>query len=238
MILYLLLNLGSLAIPLIYSFHPRIQFYKKWKAILIALAISTMIYIIWDIFFTRAGVWGFNHQYILGPHILHLPLEEWMFFICIPFASVFTHYALMAVNKNFQLSKPTTKIINWIVGLILVLLIIFNTERAYTFVNALVTLLIFGSSLAFRPVILERFYLSFIVVLIPFFIVNGILTGSLISDEVVWYNNAENLGIRLFTIPIEDTIYAFGLILLNILIIELISTQESLAENISENAVA
>ena len=56
--------------------------------------------------------------------------------------------------------------------------------------------------------------------LIPFFIVNGILTGSFIENEVVWYNNTENLNIRLFTIPIEDTIYAFTLILLNLFVVE------------------
>ncbi|MDO7698288.1 MAG: lycopene cyclase domain-containing protein [Schleiferiaceae bacterium] len=54
--------------------------------------------------------------------------------------------------------------------------------------------------------------------LIPFFITNGVLTGSFIADEVVWYNDAENLGIRLFTIPIEDVSYAFSLLLFNLLI--------------------
>jgi len=58
------------------------------------------------------------------------------------------------------------------------------------------------------------------VMLIPFFIVNGILTGSFIENEVVWYNNSENLGVRLLTIPIEDTIYAFTLILTNLLLME------------------
>jgi lycopene cyclase domain-containing protein len=52
--------------------------------------------------------------------------------------------------------------------------------------------------------------------LIPFFIVNSILTGTFISGEVVWYKNSEILGIRLLTVPIEDTGYAFSLILLNL----------------------
>jgi len=68
---------------------------------------------------------------------------------------------------------------------------------------------------------LRKFYLSFVIVLVPFFIVNGILTGSFIENEVVWYNNAENLGIRLFTIPIEDTFYGFSLLLGIVLLIEL-----------------
>ena len=53
--------------------------------------------------------------------------------------------------------------------------------------------------------------------LIPFFIVNGTLTVTNIVDEVVWYNNLENLNYRLGTIPVEDTIYAFTMILTSLL---------------------
>jgi lycopene cyclase domain-containing protein len=57
--------------------------------------------------------------------------------------------------------------------------------------------------------------------LIPFFIVNGILTGSGLKQPVVWYNNAENIGIRLFTIPVEDIAYGLELILANIFFFEI-----------------
>lgn len=46
------------------------------------------------------------------------------------------------------------------------------------------------------------------------------LTGSLIDAPIVWYNDAENLGIRIFTIPVEDVFYGMGLVLLNILLTE------------------
>jgi len=64
--------------------------------------------------------------------------------------------------------------------------------------------------------LLQRYFPTFMVMLIPFFIVNGILTGSFIENEVVWYNDNENLGIRLGTIPVEDVVYAFTLILTNL----------------------
>jgi len=52
------------------------------------------------------------------------------------------------------------------------------------------------------------------------------LDSLLISDkieeiyEVVWYNNDENLNIRLFTIPVEDAVYAFNMLYPSILLIE------------------
>jgi lycopene cyclase domain-containing protein len=59
--------------------------------------------------------------------------------------------------------------------------------------------------------------------LIPFFIVNGVLTGSWIENQVVWYNNAENLGLRMGTIPAEDSIYAYSMILMNLFLFEYFS---------------
>ena len=61
-----------------------------------------------------------------------------------------------------------------------------------------------------------KFYRAYLVSLIPFFIVNGLLT----CIPVVTYNNNENLGIRLGTIPVEDTIYLLLLLLMNIVIYE------------------
>ena len=58
------------------------------------------------------------------------------------------------------------------------------------------------------------FYFSFLVMLIPFVIVNGFLTGSFAGNEVVWYNNAENSSLRLLTIPVEDFGYGFGMLFL------------------------
>jgi lycopene cyclase domain-containing protein len=56
--------------------------------------------------------------------------------------------------------------------------------------------------------------------LIPFLIVNGVLTGALTPKPVVFYNSDEIIGFRLITIPIEDTIYALTCLLIPITVLE------------------
>ncbi|MFT6755461.1 MAG: lycopene cyclase domain-containing protein, partial [Urechidicola sp.] len=147
--------------------------------------------------------------------------EEWLFFICIPYASIFIHYAFQYFLPNKKLSKPTTKIITIALIILLIITLIFNYDKAYTFYNYLLLILILSYSLFTDNKQLPIFYITFMIILIPFFIVNGILTGSFIEGQVVWYNNAENLGIRIATIPIEDIGYAFNMLFMSILLIEM-----------------
>ena len=112
--LYLLLNLGSLSIPFLFSFHPKLKFYKYWKPLTIGIITSMLIFIPWDIIFTAKGIWGFNDDYFLGTKLFHLPIEEWLFFICIPYACVFTHFALLHYFPNMKLSKSVTKKISYL----------------------------------------------------------------------------------------------------------------------------
>jgi lycopene cyclase domain-containing protein len=219
--LYLALDVGSLIVPFIFSFHPKIRFYKKFKSLFSAIFISGLVYLSWDVIFTLKGYWGFNDAYLLGVRFLNLPIEEWLFFVCIPFASVFTHYTLTKLNPSVALGPKATKIISIILLFTLLSMMIFNYQKAYTFYNALCTFSILLISMWLIPKELSTFYLTFSIVLIPFLIVNGILTGSFIEDPVVWYNDAENLGIRIFTIPVEDTFYAMGMLLLTVLLTEL-----------------
>ena len=223
MSLYLLLDIGSLSVPLIFSFHPKIKFYKTFKAFLPALFLSAGVYISWDIILTQNGVWGFNSNYLSGISFLHLPVEEWLFFIAIPYACVFTYFTLNKINPNIKLGKKLTTYINYVLLTTLLLLVLLNTDKAYTSINAFTSLIILASTMKWQFDTLQKFYIPFLILLIPFLIVNGVLTGSFIEEEVVWYNNHENLGVRIFTIPIEDTFYAFGLILLNVFLTTLIS---------------
>ena len=218
--LYLLLNLGSVSIPFLFSFHPKLKFYKYWKALAFGVFISMLLFIPWDIFFTKHHIWSFNPNYLLNVELLWLPIEEWLFFICIPYACVFTHFALLYYFPGLKLSDALSKTIGYLLIALFVVTSIYNHDKWYTFVNFLVATFVTTLVLITNPRLLKTYLLTFLVMLVPFFIVNGILTGSCIENEVVWYNNNENLNMRLFTIPVEDVAYAFSLILLNLYIVK------------------
>jgi len=69
------------------------------------------------------------------------------------------------------------------------------------------------------------FWFAYFVHLIPFFIVNGVLTGAVTPNPVVWYNPEEIIGLRIVSIPIEDTIYALTCLLIPISVLEYLKTK-------------
>jgi lycopene cyclase domain-containing protein len=167
---------------------------------------------VWDVIFTSKGVWSFNRDYLIGLFFLQLPIEEWLFFITVPYSCVFIYEALNYYIKKDYLKKYAFVITLVLVGIMLSVAFL-HINKLYTSVTLIFasTFLLFHWFL-FKDRYLGRFYMAYLVHLIPFFIVNGILTRL----PVVIYNNAENLGIRLYTIPIEDTMYSLLLLLMNI----------------------
>ena len=211
--LYLYINLASFIVPFLFSFHPKLQFYKKWKYLFPAIVIMMAFFIPWDIVFTNQGFWGFDDRYITGYKIFNLPIEEWLFFICIPYACLFTYYSLDYLTPNFKLSLSKTNVIYTFLISALIITLWYYYNHWYTLVNFTYAIILLGFVFNKQKQQLANFLPTFLVILIPFFIVNGILTGTGIEDQVVWYDNTQNIGKRLLTIPVEDTIYALGMLL-------------------------
>ena len=183
-----------------------------------SILIIALLYIAFDIYFIKLGVWGFNSRYHSSILFYKLPLEEWLFFIVIPYASIFLHDSIVLYFSRIRISNKLAKYLSASLILISLFLVVFNLEKAYT--TYIFTLLILVLVLSFfdKTNVINSFYCTFFIILIPFVIVNAILTGSFIDEPIVWYNNNENLGIRFLTIPVEDFGYAFSLILFNILL--------------------
>lgn len=216
--LYSILLIGTLSIPLMLSFDKRLRFYKQWKYLFPSLIVVAAFFILFDILFTRWGIWGFNPDYHSDMLIFNLPLEEWLFFFIVPYASIFLHESIHLFFPSLKLGHKTSRVITISLILLFSATAFFTIEKTYTLYTSSLMIITLLLSWWDASKEIQRFYITFLVILIPFIAVNGILTGSLIEGEVVWYDNAENLGIRIFTIPVEDFGYGFSLILLNLML--------------------
>ncbi|HEY5823087.1 MAG TPA: lycopene cyclase domain-containing protein [Cyclobacteriaceae bacterium] len=218
--LYLSIDLLSILFPFVFSFYPKANFSHKWKQLWPAILIPAVLFIVWDEWFTSMGIWNFNPRYLTGVYFFSLPVEEVLFFICIPYACVFTYEAVNHFIKK-DLLLPYQRSISILLIFFLLSSGLLNLDKWYTSVSFLLTAAFLFVHVVFcKSTYLSRFYSAFIFILVPFFIVNGVLTGTGIEEPIVRYNNSENLGIRMGTIPFEDTFYGMLLILMNVSIFE------------------
>ncbi len=181
-----------------------------------AMVPVAVFFLVWDYFYTAWGVWGFNEEYLLGIHLANLPLEEILFFVVVPFACLFIYECLRYyVPKDYL--KPAAPYISATLALVLPIIALFNIGALYTSVTfCLVAFLVVLAQFVYKVKWMGWFYLAYLVSLVPFLIVNGMLTYL----PVVWYNDAHNLGIRIFSIPVEDTMYSLLLLLMNVWLYE------------------
>lgn len=228
---YILLDIFSFLIPFAFSFEQKmLHFIQYWKAFFTAIIIVGLFFIAWDVYFTYQNVWGFSDQYLLGIRIFKLPLEEWLFFLLIPYSSIFIHYALLYFFPKPELSQKITQIISVILLVISVDVAIFNTDKIYTFCSFGLFSILILLQIIFQFKYARRFYLSFIVIYIPFFFVNNALTGAYSESPVVYYNSAEILGYRVGTMPLEDSFYCFSLLYGILLVFEYLKKKWNYSE--------
>lgn len=220
---YLLINFFTVIICFIFSFHPKIRFDRYFSPFLKASLLVAIAFILWDAYFTSIGVWWFNDTYLLGFRLLGLPIEEWLFFICIPFACIYTYFCL---DKFFDLGwkQQTTHYFTWVAIIGFALIALLHSDKIYPFITFTST----ACTLVYLRFIAKVDWIdkvSFVygILLLPFFIVNGVLTGTGLEQPIVNYNSNELLDIRVFTVPIEDAVYGFELVLWNLYFFKIFS---------------
>ncbi len=212
--LYACLHLLPIIPISIFSFFDKkVSFPKTWKALFPALLIVAIVFWIWDSWKTSAGVWGFNERYYTFK-IGNLPIEEWLFFFTFP-------WAIMFFYRSLSVFFPENRFFNRIeYPLSIALIFLFfstaflNWGKTYTFSASIAAGLVLLYQFLFdkKTIFRADFYRVFAIGLIPFIFTNGILTGIATEQPIVVYNPEEYLGIRFFTIPLDDFIYNFALL--------------------------
>lgn len=183
------------------------------------MILPAIFYIVWDSWFTSLGVWSFNENYITGVKFFGLPLEEILFFFVVPYCCTFIYECIRCYFPEIENTKLGGLILKLLAAaLFLISLVLHN--KYYTFYTFLFTSLFISIIYVFRNYFRQFnsavFLIAYIIILIPFLVVNGFLT----AIPVVLYNDAQNLAFRIYTIPFEDILYGMLLVMMNIIIFE------------------
>jgi lycopene cyclase domain-containing protein len=213
MSLYLWVILGTVTGPFFLSFDKKVHFYTYWKALFPAILIVAFAFISWDQLFTQAGIWGFNRTYITGIYLGDLPLEEVLFFLVVPYACVFIYEVLKAYFPQRKVQKLghffafAFTFAGFLFGFL-------NMDNWYTASACIITsILTVGIYFIQRVSWYGDFAFTYLIAIIPFLIVNGILTGAVTDEPIVWYSADHIMGPRIVTIPVEDLFYNYAMLL-------------------------
>ena len=175
-------------------------------------------YVIWDVLVTSSH-WRFNTAYTLDFRLLGLPIEEWLFFITVPFGCLLVWETLPDTRLSTRM-RSFRHLRTVLYAALLIGIWVFSTGRQYTglvlccfgFVGLTDTLLRTDLLLQLKTYV----YLAIVSGLILVF--NGYLT----ARPVVLYGEAYRSGYRILTIPIEDFGYGFTLALFNAMLYEVL----------------
>ncbi|MDG1841074.1 MAG: lycopene cyclase domain-containing protein [Crocinitomicaceae bacterium] len=208
---YFYVLISSIVFPFFLSFDKKISFYKKWKFLFPSIFLVAIVFIAWDIYFVKNGVWGFNKAYLSGLYVFNLPIEEVLFFVIIPYCCMFIYEVVKGYFPEINFKK-LTDFFSLLFVVLGVFMACFFMEKVYTLTAcSLAVLLTIYSYKNYKN--FSFFVPSYLISLFPFILVNGVLTGIATSSPIVWYSEMEIIGLRVLTIPIEDFFYSYSMLL-------------------------
>ena len=93
-LVFVLIGSGWLEVAL------RTRVYSRWRRLLLALAPVVVVFCLWDLYAIASGHWTFDPERTTG--VLFpggLPLDEVLFFVVVPIASILTLEAVRSVKR-------------------------------------------------------------------------------------------------------------------------------------------
>lgn len=183
-----------------------VYFYRsaKWPELKLALQSIVFVaipYLVWDTLVTGKW-WQFNSNYILGIKMFGLPIEEWLFFLVVPWAMLVLWH-----NKNLVIESKKVNWGKWLFWGIGLLGIGVATQSWYG-------LLVVGLYLLLVIILNTRVHLlDWVVLAVTTILATLIFNTYLTSRPVVTYYPTAISGWKIGTVPIEDFYYGLVLVL-------------------------
>ena len=93
-LVFVLLGSGWLEVAL------RTRVYSRWRRLLLSLAPVVVVFCLWDLYAIASGHWTFDPDRTTGVLVPGgLPLDEVLFFVVVPIASILTLEAVRSVKR-------------------------------------------------------------------------------------------------------------------------------------------
>lgn len=207
MSLYTILNLSIVVPALLLSFDRRVAFWRSWPPAAVAVLVAGGVFVVWDVLVTEAGHWAFSPRWAGAGRLFGLPAGEVLFFATVPFACIF----ILEVSRAYfaERRRPLPRVPLAALAAAAFAAAFFLRSRGYTFLALTslgVALLLMAGPC--RPLFSRRTTrIALLLTYLPFLVFNGIFTGL----PIVTYDPSMILGPRFLSIPVEDFVYSFSL---------------------------
>lgn len=218
---YLFVDLGLLLFAVILFSGKQLNFANQSKFIILAILINVFAFSVPTEFLTQLKVIVFNPPYLSGMTLWELPVEELLLSMLLPLCGLAIYLVLNLRFPDNNLEKYSLALSNMMLGLCIAMLY-FGHQKLFT-VFTFSILLVFLLYVEYINKIrfMYKFYRAFLVSLILFYIVYGLLT----SIPVIQYTTEETLNFNLSHIPFESHFYFMSMLLLSIYLFELFKSR-------------
>lgn len=192
--------------PFLISMLPQFRnFWRHWRALLLGYAAVSLPWILLDALSHARGWWSYSPQHVSSIELLGLPIEEILFFFTVPFACMFVMYVFEARSWS-KLTRSSLFAILAVITIACAALAALSVGKERSIVDLVLFLAALGAALKLGYAKQTIFWTWSAAVLILFLVFNSVLTGL----PIVVYDEQFMSGVRIGTIPVEDTFYNFA----------------------------
>ncbi len=205
---YLLLDAVIFAPVFAYACARRSFSRRQWFASAAAVLLVAVPFIAWDVAVAGHHWWS-DSRFVLGVRVLGLSLEEWLFFIAVPFACLFLW---VTGFRHRGRARPSMRRIGVRVGLVLVVAaagVGWGGPQYSALALLSLGLLVLADCSWGAAVLTHRGALPFAIAVV---LLTALFDSFLTGRPVVHYAPSAISGLRLGSIPIEDFGYGLALV--------------------------
>ncbi len=220
---FLLLTLGLLLLPLIFHVDKRIFKDGNFRAALGASLISAIVFSAMVIVLQLFQILDFNIDSTIGIVFKEIPLEQYLLNFSFSFTAISLYQYLNVKFPNNDLQKYSLALSNLLLGLCVAFLF-FGYPKWYTLLTfATLLILLFLIEYVGKLRFMYRAYRAFVVLLIPFYLVYGVLFW----NETLLVAKNQLTGMYLAKIPVENHFIALSALLLSVYMFEFFKSKRT-----------